>query len=110
MNEVRRNGDSRAGMGQLMGVFAAGRGIGAVVSGPVSEVLLGVMKGRGFDGGRGWGYGSEYGVLIVFAGVSAFCGIVALGVKKRKIGVGQEETGVIGEERGRVKGLDEERF
>jgi hypothetical protein len=82
--EVRKTGDAKAGMGQLMGIFAAGRGIGAVCSGPVSEVLLGVMKGKGFGGGEGYGYGGKFGVLIVFTGVSTFCGVVALGVKTKK--------------------------
>ncbi|KUJ12299.1 MFS general substrate transporter [Mollisia scopiformis] len=85
MNEVRRSGDKSAGMGQLMGVFAAGRGIGAVVSGPVSEVLLSAMKGKGIGGARLGGFGGEYGVLILFTGVSAFCGVVALGVKRQRV-------------------------
>jgi hypothetical protein len=37
IKEVKRE-HPEAGMGSLMGVFAAGRGLGAVVSGPVSEV------------------------------------------------------------------------
>lgn len=86
MKEVRRSGDQRAGMGQLMGVFAAGRGIGAVLSGPISEVLLRAVNGRGLGGldGEGFGYGSRFGALIVFTGVSALCGVVALGVKRTK--------------------------
>lgn len=85
MKEVRKT-DKKAGMGQLMGVFAAGRGIGAVMSGPVSEVLLGVWEGRTGKGG----FAGRYGVLIIFTGVSAFCGVVALGVGRKK-GLGDDD-------------------
>lgn len=60
------------GMGILMGLFSAGRGIGAVVSGPVSEVLL---KRGGWEGGVA-GYGGLYGGVIVWTGVSALAGLV----------------------------------
>ena len=60
------------GMGILMGLFSAGRGIGAVVSGPVSEILL---KRGGWEGGVA-GYGGLYGGVIVWTGVSAFAGLV----------------------------------
>ncbi|KAE8453211.1 hypothetical protein EG329_011278 [Mollisiaceae sp. DMI_Dod_QoI] len=103
MNEVRRDGERgrNAGMGQLMGVFAAGRGVGAVLSGPVSEVLLSLRKDEKLKGG-GWGYGTEYGVLIVFTGVSAFCGVFALGARKwgKEVGTreakGRENSGGVG--------------
>lgn len=93
--EVKKSGDQRAGMGQLMGVFAAGRGIGAVCSGPISEVLV---KLGGFGGGKGvlkggYGYGGKFGVVIVFTGVSALCGVVALGVKRGKKNGGERGDG-----------------
>lgn len=97
--QVRRN-DARAGMGQLMGVFAAGRGIGAVCSGPVSEVLVGIMGGKGLGGGEGYGYKGKFGVLVIFTGVSAFCGVVALGVKRKKSGVVEIDDRVDGGEGG----------
>ncbi|PVH87663.1 MFS general substrate transporter [Cadophora sp. DSE1049] len=69
MKEIQKvKGCEEVGMGVLMGVFAAGRGIGAVVSGPLSEVLLNKSVG-GVSG-----FKSEYGALIVFTGASAFAG------------------------------------
>ncbi|KAL1872127.1 hypothetical protein Daus18300_004497 [Diaporthe australafricana] len=52
-------------------LLAAGRGIGNVASGPLSEVLI---KGQPWQGEAGAGYGSGYGALIVFTGVSALLG------------------------------------
>jgi hypothetical protein len=103
--EVRRVSPD-AGMGMLMGLFSAGRGmcsqllgalfclchvfaghadpedqtgIGAVLSGPVSELL---MEYGGFDtGGLTTGYGTSYGALIVFTGVTAACGVICFGAR-----------------------------
>lgn len=76
MKDVHR-AESTARMGTLMGVFAAGRGVGAVASGPLSEVLLKYTIGAGKGEGRG--YNGEYGVVIVFTGVSALLGLICLG-------------------------------
>ncbi|KAH6657814.1 major facilitator superfamily domain-containing protein [Truncatella angustata] len=54
----------------VFGWLAAGRGIGNVVSGPLSGVLL--SSGSGWKAGGG--YGSGYGGLIVFTGVTALVG------------------------------------
>jgi MFS family permease len=81
LKEVQRE-HPEAMMGTLMGVFAAGRGVGAVVSGPVSEALVGRWRLR--DSGR-FGYGTEYGGLIVFTGVSALLGVVCFGVRRSKL-------------------------
>ena len=59
--------------GLIFGLLAGGRGIGNVVSGPLSVALLGGKTGIGGKMG-GSGYGSEYGSLIVFTGVSAVLG------------------------------------
>lgn len=48
------------------GFLAAGRGVGNVVSGPVSEALL---RRNVWHGGAG--YGSGYGPVVVFTGVTA---------------------------------------
>lgn len=77
------------GMGVLMGFFSAGRGIGAVVSGPVSEALLRRGKGRAVGGlvagGFEMAFGGMYGGVVVFTGVSAAVGgLVCLGLKRRK--------------------------
>lgn len=51
--------------------LAAGRGIGNVVSGPLSESLV---KGLPWKGVPSYGYGSGYGTLIVFTGVTGIVG------------------------------------
>lgn len=66
---TQRNSDMYPPM--VIGVLASGRGIGNVVSGPLSELL---MKSRSWEGDAVGGYGSGYGSLIVFTGVTAFAG------------------------------------
>lgn len=51
--------------------LAAGRGVGNVVSGPLSE---GLLDGLPWLGKAAGGYGSGYGGLIVFTGVTAILG------------------------------------
>ena len=70
--------DSRDGAGQsvldpamLFAFLAAGRGVGNVVSGPLSEVLV---RGMPWQGQAAAGYGSGYGPLITFTGTSALVG------------------------------------
>ncbi|KZL72523.1 major facilitator superfamily transporter [Colletotrichum tofieldiae] len=55
----------------VFGMLAAGRGIGNVISGPLSEALI---KGAPWKGEAGFGYGSGYGTLIAFTGVTALMG------------------------------------
>ena len=75
--EIQR--DSRdAETGVVLGMMAATRGIGAVASGPLSEQLL---KKRPAKGELSGAYGSEYGGLILFTGVTAILG--GLGVVER---------------------------
>lgn len=66
--------DETADVGILLGLLSAGRGIGAVVSGPLSESLL---SGRLWEGQAGLAYGSGFGSLIVFTGVTATVGGVS---------------------------------
>ncbi|KAF7891267.1 uncharacterized protein EAF02_001592 [Botrytis sinoallii] len=73
IREVQR-ADSSAGFGVLMGLFSAGRGVGSVACGPVTELLV---QYGGF-GSLGGGYGTEYGAVIVFTGVSAACGLIGV--------------------------------
>jgi len=51
--------------------LAAGRGVGNVVSGPLSEALI---NGFPWRGEAGFAYGSGYGTLIVFTGITALLG------------------------------------
>lgn len=68
VSEIQRDA-IEAEAGVVFGMMAAGRGLGAVMSGPVSETLLGYgslnLKGA---------YGTEYGLLIFFTGITAILG------------------------------------
>jgi MFS family permease len=73
IKEIKRREES-ADVGLVIGLLSAGRGIGAVVSGPLSEVLL---QSRPWQSTTGLGYGSAYEGLIVFTGVTAAAGGVS---------------------------------
>ncbi|KAK4497228.1 hypothetical protein PRZ48_011678 [Zasmidium cellare] len=68
MRRLERNGN--VDTGTLIGLMAAGKGVGGVVGGPLSEKLLEV----GWHAHSKFAYGSSYGVLVVFCGVSAAFG------------------------------------
>ncbi|KXJ87399.1 major facilitator superfamily domain-containing protein [Microdochium bolleyi] len=55
----------------IFGWLCVGRGVGNVASGPLSDVLI---SGRPWFGQAVGGYGSGYGALIVYTGVSAVLG------------------------------------
>ncbi|KAL1963328.1 hypothetical protein VTN77DRAFT_8449 [Rasamsonia byssochlamydoides] len=55
----------------ILGFLETGRGIGNVASGPLSDALL---NGYLWKNAVGGGYGTGYGTLIVFTGVTAFLG------------------------------------
>ncbi|CAK1359593.1 unnamed protein product [Cercospora beticola] len=56
--------------GIVIGIMAAGKGIGGVVSGPLSEKLLEL----GWRSTADFAYGTSYGVLVTFCGISAAFG------------------------------------
>ena len=60
-----------ADTGIMFGFLSAGRGLGAVISGPLSEALLGLGA---LQGEAGYGYGTKYGSLIVLTGTTAAAG------------------------------------
>lgn len=62
--------NKKADMGMVFAMLAAGKGVGNVASGPLSEALLNSPSWHNAK----FGYGSMYGVLIVFTGATAFCG------------------------------------
>lgn len=70
IQEVKK-ADDRTEAGLVFGLLAAGRGVGSVVSGPLSEALL---SERPWVGDAKMGYGTGYGGLIVFTGISAMLG------------------------------------
>lgn len=60
----------RFNTGLVVALMAAGRGVGAVVSGPLSESLL----EAGWKTNASLAYGTIYGSLIIFSGITATCG------------------------------------
>ncbi|KAJ5094827.1 hypothetical protein N7456_010688 [Penicillium angulare] len=62
----------------IFGMLSTGRGIGNIISGPLSGALL---AHKSWEGVAAKAYGTGYGPLIVFTGVSAFLG--GLGVIAR---------------------------
>jgi MFS family permease len=58
--------------GFIFGLLAGGRGIGNVISGPLSVAM---MTREGWLGsGERWGYGGEYGAIILFTGATSVLG------------------------------------
>ncbi|KAG7006412.1 hypothetical protein G7Y79_00015g040020 [Physcia stellaris] len=70
IREVQKR-ERGAEAGLVFGLLSAGRGVGSVLSGPLSEALL---KDKPWAGKAGLGYGTGYGGLIVFTGISAILG------------------------------------
>lgn len=58
--------------GFIFGLLAGGRGIGNVISGPLSVAL--VTNDGWMKDGKSWGYNGQYGGLILFTGVTALLG------------------------------------
>ncbi|EAW12319.1 putative MFS monocarboxylate transporter [Aspergillus clavatus NRRL 1] len=69
-HEVQKS-ERSAHVSMVFAFLETGRGVGNVVSGPLSEAFLkmGVWKGTALGA-----YGTEYGVLVVFTGVTALLG------------------------------------
>lgn len=63
--------------------LAAGRGLGATVSGPLSEALI--AGGASLYGKADFGYGGRYATLIVFSGCTAFAGGLSWVVRRAKL-------------------------
>ncbi|KAF2149437.1 MFS monocarboxylate transporter [Myriangium duriaei CBS 260.36] len=67
---LRRSGFQNLDTPSVVSLFAAGKGIGSIVSGPLSESLLHL----GPIGDARFVYGTSYGNLVVFTGVAAVLG------------------------------------
>ncbi|KAL8919506.1 MAG: hypothetical protein Q9172_004944 [Xanthocarpia lactea] len=81
VSEIQRDaGEAEAVI--VLGMLAAGRGPGSVSSGPLSEALLKYDKWN-LTGA----YGTRYGVLIVFTGVTAVMGWLGFFTRSRFRGV-----------------------
>lgn len=55
--------------GFIFGLLAGGRGIGNMISGPLSVAL--VTRDGWLKDGNSWGYNGQYGGIILFTGVTA---------------------------------------
>lgn len=80
VTEVRKQ-DSGAELGLVMGLLAAGRGIGNIASGPLSEALL---RAQNVQGRTKSGYNGAYENLVLFTGVCVACG--GFGFAARRLG------------------------
>ncbi len=65
----------------LMGIMASGRGIGCVVSGPLSDKLIHLSHWPGVTDGA---YGTKYATLVAFTGITALLGGFGLIARFRK--------------------------
>ena len=64
---VRRS-DPAMEAGMMVALFSAGKGIGSVISGPLSGALV---TSDAWKHRVGFAYGSGYGYLIIFSGITA---------------------------------------
>lgn len=75
ITQIKRESTPSLETGLVFGLLAGGRGIGNVISGPLSTVLLhrgSVSDAHGHDVETG--YATQYGTLIIFTGITAFFG------------------------------------
>jgi MFS family permease len=63
-----------ADLGSIFGLLSAGRGVGNVVCGPVSELLLG-NRGELVDMSK-FAYGTSFSPLVIFTGVTALIAVM----------------------------------
>jgi hypothetical protein len=54
--------------GMIVALFTAGKGVASVISGPVSGALV---EADTWKGPVGFAYGSGYGYMILFSGITA---------------------------------------
>lgn len=71
-NAIRKSG-YHVDTGMVISLLCVSKGVGSVVSGPISERLLQVQPLED----AGFAYGTRYGVVIIFTGVSATLGGIA---------------------------------
>ncbi|KAL9124708.1 MAG: hypothetical protein Q9217_005992, partial [Psora testacea] len=67
--EIKKANPASTEIAVVMGTMAAGRGLGCVLSGPISEALMALPAP-----GKGKIWGSAYGWLILFTGVTCLLG------------------------------------
>jgi hypothetical protein len=75
ITQIKRDSSPSLDTGLVFGLLAGGRGIGNVISGPLSTVLLqsgSLGDSSGLSGNTG--YETQYGTLILFTGITALFG------------------------------------
>jgi MFS family permease len=81
VRELRRvSPPGAADLGSIFGLLSAGRGIGNIVCGPVSELLL--RDGGGRANMSNFAYGTSYSPLVIFTGVTALVAITPWATRK----------------------------
>lgn len=65
---IREQGHPGTDAGMIIAVLSAGKGVGSVISGPLSEAILNADK---WKGSAGFAFGSGYGGTIILTGVTA---------------------------------------
>jgi MFS family permease len=75
ITQIKRDSSPSLETGLVFGLLAGGRGIGNVISGPLSTMLLrsGSLGDSTSPSGR-TGYDTQYGTLILFTGITAILG------------------------------------
>ena len=78
---LRRNGYQNLDYSSVLSLMAAGKGIGSIASGPLSESLLRL----GPVGDAGYVYGTDYGNLVIFTGIATLMGGFAWGARQLRL-------------------------
>jgi MFS family permease len=79
-NAIRKSG-YHVDTGMVISLLCVSKGVGSVVSGPISERLLQIQP---FED-TGFAYGTRYGVVILFTGISATLGGVSCLARLAKV-------------------------
>lgn len=72
IKDIKTRSETAVDANVIFGFLAAGRGLGATISGPLSEALI--SGGKALRGDARFGYGGEYATLIIFSGCTALVG------------------------------------
>lgn len=74
IKQIKRDSSASLETGLVFGLLAGGRGIGNVISGPLSTALIKQGSLSGSQGNAGTGFSTQYGSLILFTGITAVFG------------------------------------
>ncbi|CEJ53908.1 hypothetical protein PMG11_00243 [Penicillium brasilianum] len=74
IKQIKRESSASLETGLVFGLLAGGRGIGNVISGPLSTALIKQGSLSGSQGNSETGFSTQYGTLILFTGITAVFG------------------------------------